>query len=216
MGKPDALGLSIGYDVIQREFKNGIRYLKELKLWEWSLVTIPCNELATPTGVKSMTLKERLNKKSTDALTMQQALSVDDLMRMRWDIEDAFCDVRWNLQDNDASLDDATRINLMDQALSDYHTLMLDWFKRYIALTSTITAQNESVTMDVALTKALSAVREAKKLPETVRALNALLETSEPGSPTQGDSEPQADGLKELGEALTNLETEVTKIGPRT
>lgn len=45
-------GLSIGYDTVKDETKNGIRYLKELRLWEGSLVTFPMNELAGVTSVK--------------------------------------------------------------------------------------------------------------------------------------------------------------------
>jgi HK97 family phage prohead protease len=46
------MGLSIGYEVIKREFKNGLRYLKELRLREGSLVTTPMNDLTWVTDVK--------------------------------------------------------------------------------------------------------------------------------------------------------------------
>ncbi|HWR36379.1 MAG TPA: HK97 family phage prohead protease [Clostridia bacterium] len=47
-------GLSIGYDTIVSEYDkaNDIRKLKELKLWEVSLVTFPMNPKAQVTGVK--------------------------------------------------------------------------------------------------------------------------------------------------------------------
>ena len=45
-------GLSIGYQVIKDTVKEGVRYLKELKLFEYSLVTIPANEQAQVIGVK--------------------------------------------------------------------------------------------------------------------------------------------------------------------
>jgi uncharacterized protein len=45
-------GLSIGYDTVQQDFKDGIRYLTELKLWEGSVVTFPMNEMATVTSIK--------------------------------------------------------------------------------------------------------------------------------------------------------------------
>ena len=47
-------GLSIGYDVIRDEVKDKTRLLKELKLWEISLVTFPMNELATVNSVKAV------------------------------------------------------------------------------------------------------------------------------------------------------------------
>jgi len=46
-------GMSIGYDTIQDSVENGVRYLKELRLWEGSLVTFPMNEQAMVTSVKS-------------------------------------------------------------------------------------------------------------------------------------------------------------------
>lgn len=48
-------GLSIGYTTIQEDYdaKKGIRYIKEVKLYEVSLVTFPANEEANVTRVKS-------------------------------------------------------------------------------------------------------------------------------------------------------------------
>jgi hypothetical protein len=45
-------GLSIGYDTIKEQMDNGVRRLKELRLWEGSIVTFPMNELASITSVK--------------------------------------------------------------------------------------------------------------------------------------------------------------------
>jgi HK97 family phage prohead protease len=45
--------MSIGYDVTLSSFKDGVRQLQEIKLWEVSLVTIPANPLAGILGMKS-------------------------------------------------------------------------------------------------------------------------------------------------------------------
>lgn len=45
-------GLSIGYEVVKGPIENGVRRLKELKLWEVSLVTFPMNPLAQVTSFK--------------------------------------------------------------------------------------------------------------------------------------------------------------------
>jgi Escherichia/Staphylococcus phage prohead protease len=47
-------GLSIGYDTIKDSIENGVRHLKELRLWEVSVVTFPMNEAAMVTSVKSI------------------------------------------------------------------------------------------------------------------------------------------------------------------
>jgi phage head maturation protease len=47
--------MSIGYSVPQgkAEYKDGVRYIKELKLYEFSAVTFPMNEAARITGLKT-------------------------------------------------------------------------------------------------------------------------------------------------------------------
>lgn len=55
-------GVSIGYDAVGKVYpedlvvdgKKCVRQLKEIKLWELSLVTFPCNEEATVTDVKGI------------------------------------------------------------------------------------------------------------------------------------------------------------------
>jgi uncharacterized protein len=46
-------GLSIGYDTVQEAFKDGIRLLKEVRLWEVSVVTFPANPEALIASVKA-------------------------------------------------------------------------------------------------------------------------------------------------------------------
>ncbi|HEV8189453.1 MAG TPA: HK97 family phage prohead protease [Pyrinomonadaceae bacterium] len=45
-------GLSIGFDTIKDSVENGVRRLKEIRLWEGSIVTFPMNEMAMITSVK--------------------------------------------------------------------------------------------------------------------------------------------------------------------
>lgn len=52
MGALDSM--SIGYWVIDREWKDGIRIIKELEIYEISVVTIPMNPNAVITGIKSL------------------------------------------------------------------------------------------------------------------------------------------------------------------
>lgn len=47
-------GLSIGYDAIKEVWEGARRRLKEIRLWEWSLVTFPMNPLAQVTAVKAV------------------------------------------------------------------------------------------------------------------------------------------------------------------
>lgn len=47
-------GLSIGYDTIKEAWDGTVRRLKEIRLWEWSLVTFPANPMAQVEGIKSV------------------------------------------------------------------------------------------------------------------------------------------------------------------
>lgn len=47
-------GMSIGFDTLKDEIREGIRYIKELRLWEISLVTFGANPVAGVDAVKSL------------------------------------------------------------------------------------------------------------------------------------------------------------------
>jgi uncharacterized protein len=53
MKKKAISGLSIGFDIVRHEIQNGVRVLKELKLWEVSLVTFPMNPAAQIFAIKT-------------------------------------------------------------------------------------------------------------------------------------------------------------------
>lgn len=65
----DIDGMSIGFTTTQEEFdsKSGIRYIKEVKLYEISLVTFPACEEATVQSVKEL-------RSAFDSLTQEQRL----------------------------------------------------------------------------------------------------------------------------------------------
>ncbi len=50
-------GLSIGYDAVKAQVVNGVRRLKEVNLWEGSVVTFPMNLQALVSSVKSLERK---------------------------------------------------------------------------------------------------------------------------------------------------------------
>jgi len=47
-------GLSIGYETLKETWINGVRHIKEVRLWEYSLVTFPANTSAQVVAVKSV------------------------------------------------------------------------------------------------------------------------------------------------------------------
>jgi HK97 family phage prohead protease len=52
-------GMSIGYDAIKDAVENGVRILKEIRLWEGSVVTFPMNPAAMVTAIKAHALEHK-------------------------------------------------------------------------------------------------------------------------------------------------------------
>jgi len=46
-------GLSIGFDTVRDAVESGVRHLKEIRLWEGSIVTFPMNPAAMVTTIKA-------------------------------------------------------------------------------------------------------------------------------------------------------------------
>jgi len=79
----DINGLSIGYDTVkyddESDGKVRIRNLRELRLWEGSMVTFPMNEAATVTDVKTMKIIHDIRKLVEQGeLTKEQILALFD------------------------------------------------------------------------------------------------------------------------------------------
>ncbi|HYK63809.1 MAG TPA: HK97 family phage prohead protease [Patescibacteria group bacterium] len=62
-------GLSIGYDTITEGYENGVRQLKELRLWEGSVVTFPMNP-------EAMVLAVKANDEDAEIIAAVKALTV--------------------------------------------------------------------------------------------------------------------------------------------
>lgn len=73
------VGLSIGYEVLADEYTKEGRLLKEIKLYEWSLVTVPANDRAVVTGAKGLPL---------DGMTLvdhsEAVLAANEEVARRW------------------------------------------------------------------------------------------------------------------------------------
>lgn len=74
-------GLSIGYDVVKDAIEEGVRKLKEIKLWEVSLVTFPANGRALISDVKSAQLLDnRISMLSAEIEELKARLVMDGLI----------------------------------------------------------------------------------------------------------------------------------------
>jgi hypothetical protein len=115
-------GLSIGYDVLVDEIVKGIRFLKEIKLWEGSVVTFPCNPLASVESVKShgeskyMATFSEMNDRNQVNAGMRIAMQT---------LDDALYMAAWSQE-----VDDAEAAAYIDDALTQFKAAMTEMFAR--------------------------------------------------------------------------------------
>ena len=121
-------GLSIGYDTVKAEVKDGVRMLKELRLWEGSIVTFPMNEAAMITSVKTVNGKVVESKGD-----FNEELAENQLRSAGYQMFDALCTALCSVT-YAAGLDNAQKteasqmiIGQFDAAYMTYYPQFLDW-----------------------------------------------------------------------------------------
>jgi HK97 family phage prohead protease len=116
-------GLSIGYDTIKEQMDKGVRHLKELRLWEGSIVTFPMNELAGVSSVKrrSQERKDDFNEEFAEA----------QLVDARYQMMQAiFASLGDMLTDPDLSRDE--RVAGSALALQQFTDAYLAWLPQFL------------------------------------------------------------------------------------
>lgn len=112
-------GLSIGYDVVKQKFDKSVRLLKELKLWEVSVVTFPMNMEATISSVKSEDIDSE-----EKGLDLQTTLIEEESRTKLWKLKDLLdSTIRAIMNKND--LDNDAKLKLIDNTLAQFHTLYM-------------------------------------------------------------------------------------------
>ena len=113
-------GLPIGYTAIKSAMVEGVRHLKEVRLYEGSVVTFPMNELATVSSVKSMELKGDFTEELADIqirATERQCLDA---------LYSALCMLCWS---------GMTRLEILETAeavIDQFKTAYLAWIPDYL------------------------------------------------------------------------------------
>jgi len=119
-------GLSIGFDTIKDTIENGVRQLKEVRLWEGSIVTFPMNESAMVTGIKSMGGTETKDDFNTELAEVQLQ---DAGWQMRCALFQALGSVVWasGITRDDKVTAAQTIIDQFSEAFMAYLPQYLDW-----------------------------------------------------------------------------------------
>ena len=125
-------GLSIGFQSIpsKTSIENGIRHLKEVKLYEISVVTLPMNELALIENVKADAPAILTAERKMDFLTALER-------EREWSLMQLMPSALWSSLDSilwDHNLSDEEQYSQSDIALNQFHQQYLEWLPQMQAL----------------------------------------------------------------------------------
>lgn len=205
LGRP--MGLSIGYQAIQKAFVEGVRDLKEIRLWEGSMTLFPMLMPAQLTSIKS----RRTSEQKDD---FQSELEEIQLYAMRYmmiqAIDCSLCDI---LYDPTLSPDEKNRLSgeSIDQFKSAYAGGFLpNWF----AMLGEMTPMEAMSAMKERLTKIgrRNSSADSAAIKQAIEILQSLVteELAEPDkalstSPVEQASDPAATVHSTLGSLIEQM-----------
>lgn len=161
-----ATGLSIGFETIKDSIEDGVRHLKEVRLYEGSVVLFPMNDLARIATVKSA------GEKKGDFTEELAIIQTDDARyQLRYAHSRALDSLFWNKLTREEILSLAATI------LQQYADATLAWLPDYIAMMEEYYGPVETWSKDARETKAGAAISAAnrEKLQSIIDICTALL-----------------------------------------
>lgn len=115
-------GLSIGYDTVKSVWEGAVRKLKELRLWEGSIVTFPADTHALIRSVKhAKQTKDMFNAELAERqlyATGQQAMDA---------LGDALNSLFW-----DGSLGDGDKVSMASASIQQFSDVYLKWLPEFL------------------------------------------------------------------------------------
>jgi HK97 family phage prohead protease len=129
-------GLSIGYDTIKSDIKDGVRHLKELRLWEGSLVTFPMNEYAAVSSIKAYQRSRSRKDNFDDEFAQTQIIAAPYQM-----MDAIYSSLSDMLYDSDLSRDD--RMAGSTLALEQFSNAWMAWLPQFLDLIDLANADSE-------------------------------------------------------------------------
>lgn len=165
-------GLSIGYRAIKKKMEDGIRHLKEIELFEGSIVTFPMLPAAQVTGVKRADGVKDFEEELAEAQTMAM------YYLMMSSLDDALCDIRW-----DQTLSPDDKVQQSGESIDQFKTRYMEYLPAYF---SAIADDDDDADMsisgrkpgDVKVGRRISAASRTK-VEEAISKLQALLAEDE-------------------------------------
>jgi HK97 family phage prohead protease len=116
-------GLSIGYDTVKHAWDGPVRRLKELRLWEGSIVTFPMD-----TNALIMSVKHAKETKDDFNAELAEQQLYDAGPKMMCALRDALYSVFW-----DGALSDNDKVAMVQASIQQFSDSYLKWLPEFLA-----------------------------------------------------------------------------------
>jgi hypothetical protein len=119
--KTPVKGLSIGYDTVKAAWEGGVRHLKEIRLWEGSIVTFPMDTHAMVLSVKAA--RERKDDFNAELAEAQLCAAGWQMMSA---LQDSLYSVFW------ANMTKADKLAIAQASIQQFSDAYLAWLPEYL------------------------------------------------------------------------------------
>lgn len=130
-------GLSIGFETVKDSIENGVRHLKEIRLYEGSVVTFPMNELAMVTAIKARAgIKGDFNEELEEIQTLSAF----------WQMQSALGNALYSLVWAEMTKDEKT--TMCNSILEQFSEAFSTFFPKYLDALETTYGPSEAWSSD--------------------------------------------------------------------
>lgn len=206
-------GLSIGFEAIKKQVDKGIRKLKEIRLYEGSIVTFPMLPIAQITAIKSIDGK-------SDFATELQEIQTRAMRYMMLDaLSCSLCDALYEM-----SMSAEEKIQASSDSIDQFKTAYMDFLPNMFALMAEMAGMemNSAKAQDIKAGRMISAANRTM-IEEAIARLQALLDAADGTSaeeaadpaPVAAETkhEPEGNALHSwLSESLAAFESQLAAI----
>lgn len=135
-------GLSIGYESIKDSIEGSIRHLKEIKLYEGSIVTFPMNESAVITAVKARLESKRLQSKDDFNDELAEIQTLQALYQMFDAIQNSIYSLIW------AEMEKDEKVAACETILTQFNEAFSAFFPTYLDVLQEVWGPSETWASD--------------------------------------------------------------------
>ena len=190
-------GLSIGYKAVKDSIENGVRHLKEIRLFEGSVVTFPMNEMAIVTAIKAAENKSDFTQELNEIQTLAT------FSQMQYALSNALWSVVWA----DASKEEKIAIvaSILEQFTEAFETFFPSYLDALVEAYGPSETWSSNISQEIKTFLAGNVILSSKsqalsnvKAGETTLTPKAVDQAVEPGNHSETKIRGILSGFKSL------------------